>query len=281
MSYINDALHKVQKEQESPYAAYKDVVSAKSRKSGVAKKLFLAIGLLIIIVCGAAGAAMLFRTDFRHKSPVAVSAPSPVILTADLPQVIAETDNREKLDQLSPASSPLGAPLTAPSEKASLYANTPLAGSSKREQTAANSGNKLTKAASVDDPASLFAQALQKQRAGNLLAAKELYREVIKKEPHNIQALNNLGVVYIKLNRYKWAIVRLNDAIKIKHNYADAHYNLACLYAQKNDTKQSLFYLKNAIDFNPEARHWAAKDEDFQKIAALPQFKKIMQSRDE
>ncbi len=87
-------------------------------------------------------------------------------------------------------------------------------------------------------------------------------------------------MVYLKLKSTNRPIIRFNEALNIKHNYVDAHYNLACLYAQKNDTKQSLFYLKNAIDFNPEVRQWAAQDDDLKNLADLPEFKKIMQARD-
>ena len=48
--------------------------------------------------------------------------------------------------------------------------------------------------------------------------------------------------------RYKRAIMRFKDAIKIKHDYSDAHYNLACVYAKKNNTDRSLLYLKNAVE---------------------------------
>ena len=130
------------------------------------------------------------------------------------------------------------------------------------------------------DPESLYAQALQKHREGRLEEAGKLYRQVLKKNPRHLQALNNLGVVHLKLKKYRRAIIRFNDALEIKHNYVDAHYNLACLYAQKNDTKQSLFYLKNAMDINPEVREWAIGDNDLKNLADLPEFNKILQTRD-
>jgi tetratricopeptide (TPR) repeat protein len=79
--------------------------------------------------------------------------------------------------------------------------------------------------------------------------------------------------------RYKRAIMRFNDAINIKHNYPDAHYNLACLYAQKNDAARSLLYLKNAIRYNPEVRHWAENDGDLKTLADLPEFKKLLEKQ--
>jgi hypothetical protein len=50
---------------------------------------------------------------------------------------------------------------------------------------------------------------------------------------------------------------------------------MACLYAQKNDAVRSLFYLKNAIEFNPEVRKWAKNDGDLKDLTDLPAFKKL------
>ena len=123
----------------------------------------------------------------------------------------------------------------------------------------------------------LFAQALKLQHEGKLKEAKRLYREVIKIDQNNVQAFNNLGVIHMSQKRYKWAIKRFNDAINVKHNYPDAHYNLACLYAQKNDAARSLLYLKNAVEFNPEVIKWAKDDADLQVLADLPAFKKLLE----
>jgi Tfp pilus assembly protein PilF len=91
-----------------------------------------------------------------------------------------------------------------------------------------------------------------------------------------VQALNNLGVIYMSQEKYRRAIVRFKDAIKIKHDYSDAHYNLACVYAKRNNTDRSLLYLKKAVAFNPEVIKWAKDDGDLQSLADLPEFKKLI-----
>ena len=48
MSYINDALRKVQKEKESRYAAYEHIVSASGKKLEPSKKWLSIIGILIV-----------------------------------------------------------------------------------------------------------------------------------------------------------------------------------------------------------------------------------------
>jgi tetratricopeptide (TPR) repeat protein len=87
-------------------------------------------------------------------------------------------------------------------------------------------------------------------------------------------------VIYMSQRNYKKAITCFHDALNIKHDYVDAHYNLACLYAQKKDTQQSLFYLKNAIEFSPQARQWAKSDSDLKVLADLPEFKNLVEKRE-
>jgi tetratricopeptide (TPR) repeat protein len=131
----------------------------------------------------------------------------------------------------------------------------------------------------IAESKTLFAQALERQREGKLEEAKKLYRKVVEIDQYNVQAFNNLGVIYMGEKNYKRAIMRFNNALDIKHDYVDAHYNLACLYAQKNDVPQSLFYLKNAIEFNPEVKKWAKNDGDLKALANLPEFKNLMEKQ--
>jgi len=261
MSYINDALHKIQKEKESSYALYGDVVSSAGKKPDAGNKRVLAAGLIAVFFIAAGLAAWRYWSHDPETPGVVKLVQGPVVAVAEV-----------------------AAPLPAKVSKTPATDKNLLAEEKSKKKNAVMAENTMKQDASSqpasDDGESLFAQALQKQRDGKLAEAKELYKKVIRKDPRHFQALNNLGVVYLKLKTYKWAIVRLKDAINVKHNYVDAHYNLACLYAQKNDTPQSLFYLKNAVNFNPEVRQWAAQDDDLKNLADLPEFNKIVQAGD-
>lgn len=285
MSYINDALNKVQKEKESPYDSYGDIVSAEVDKPELGKKWSSVIGLLVIFLFAAGFVAFLYWPDVRETPRAVKLVPSPDILAA---QPVQSTSPVNALHPPAPQpalSTEVAAPLPAKIAEATHSGKALTAEMKEKKQNAIRPDNKIKPEAprlqALAETESLYVHALQKQREGRLEEARELYKKVIQKEPRRIQALNNLGVVHLKLKEYKWAIIRLNDALDIEHNYVDAHYNLACLYAQKNDTKQSLFYLKNAMDYNPEARIWAAKDEDLKNLADLPEFHKILQVWDE
>jgi tetratricopeptide (TPR) repeat protein len=248
MSYINDALRKAQKDKQSRYAAYGNIVSTSGKKLDRSKKWLPIIGLSIVFL---AGIIVLLYWPEDKKVPVQrISAPPVASAVMNVvpakPQIVKGTIADKK-------------------NKAAL----------KKETASLEIKVKPVNA----DSGTIYEQALQRQHEGKLKEAKKLYKKVVKLNPRNVQALNNLGVIYMNQKTYKWAIIRFNDAIKIKHDYTDAHYNLACLYAQKNDVSRSLLYLKNAIRYNPEAIKWAKDDGDLKALADLPEFKKLLEKQ--
>jgi tetratricopeptide (TPR) repeat protein len=247
MSYINDALIKAQKEKKSSYAVYEPILSDSGKKvNGPRKKLFLT-GIFFILMAG-----IVVLLNWSGEKRASARKPLNVAQVQSIapagPQVVEGTavDNKNKTE--------LKTKIVSTKIKTEIKVRPEIA-----------------------DAETLYAQAIKKQQEGHLEEAKSLYKKVIKIDPRNIQALNNLGVIYMKKKSYKWAIIRLNDAIKVKHNYPDAHYNLACLYAQKDDANRSLSYLKDAIRLNPQVKNWAASDSDLKVLTDLPEFKKLLE----
>jgi len=242
MSYINDALQKAQKDKKSPYAAYETIVAVSGKKMNLSRKWKHIAGILIVVFC----AVVLFSL-LQHPEDKKIPAKTLTVLNEQL-----------------------AVPLNKPVPEASPAEN-------KKEPSLLTKGvePESKTAPEIADAKKIYARALQKHQEGKLEEAKELYKKVVKLDPRNIEALNNLGVVYMNKKVYKWAIIRLNDALKIKSDYPDAHYNLACIYAQNKDVNRSLSYLKNAIKYNPQARQWAREDKDLKVLADLPEFKKM------
>ncbi len=248
MSYINDALRKAQKDKKTDYPLYEAMVSAPEKKERRTRKGFVAAGIVMLFLWVAVGIALLYEPA-EKKAPVRVdlSTAKEVIVTPAVPQPVAEMTGLE------------GTKETASEAKAAP--------------------NDIKEGQGKSDPQALYAQAVRTYREGNLQEAKKLYKDVIRIDPKNVQALNNLGVVYMDLNVYKWAVIRLNDALKIKYDYPEAHYNLACLYARQHEKEKSLAHLKNAIGFDPHAKAWARNDKDFSAYADLPEFKKLLEKK--
>ena len=265
MSYINDALRKAQKDKESGYAAYGNIVSTSGKNPDRSKKWLSITGILIVFFW-ATGIIFLMYWTADTRIPAKRISASP--LTA---KVLAQ---KTSAPPVAPAA------VNAVSTKPQVVKETTADKKNKpglNRETASSSTTKVKP--EIAEAKAIFAQALDRQHEGKLEEAKRLYREVVKIDKDNVQAFNNLGVIHMSQKKYKWAIKRFNDAINVKHDYPDAHYNLACLYAQQNDASRSLFYLKNAIEFNPEVRKWAKNDGDLKALANLPEFKKLLEKQ--
>lgn len=288
MSYINEALHKVQKEKESPYASYGEIVLAADKKPDPMRMRFSAIGLLVVFCYAAGMIVFLYWPEINQKPRAGTMVQVPVVVTVPPLQNVTiqgapPAGVPEPVASGSAVVAEVAVPIPVSIEKKSTVNTLPVAGKEKKQNVTIPAGGMTQKTSSKTtrtDTIILYAQALQKQNEGKLEEAKALYEKVIKENPRHVSALNNLGVIFMRQNMNKQAIINFNKALHVRHNYVDAHYNLACLYAQSNDAKKSLFNLKNAIDLNPEVRQWSARDDDLKNIADLPEFKKIIQERD-
>ena len=184
MSYINDALLKAQKDKKSPYAAYETILSTSGKKIKRPRKRLFLTGILILFFWIAGIIVLLYwhgEKKIPALQPLRVSHVQSVVPAK--PHIVKKeiTDNKNE-----------------------TVLNT------KTVFTKINTGQ------AIADSKILYAQAIKKQQEGNLEEAKSLYKKVIKIDPRNIQALNNLGVIYMNKKSYKWAIIRLNDATQGK-----------------------------------------------------------------
>jgi tetratricopeptide (TPR) repeat protein len=250
MSYINDALRKVQKDKDSRYASYEHIVSVTGKDSKRTRK-WQPISVVPAVIFIAAGIIALIYFSTGRNIPIQKISAPPVAA----PVVARHEPDKSAKVEIEPQKT------TAPVEIKHEF--------DKSVETKKD----------IRKSDSLFAQAMKLQREGKFSKAQILYRKAIKLNPDNIQALNNLGVTYISQKRYKRAIARFNDVLKINPDYTDAHYNLACVYAKKNNSDRSLLHLKDAIDLNPEVKKWADTDSDLKAMSELPSYKKLMERR--
>jgi tetratricopeptide (TPR) repeat protein len=125
------------------------------------------------------------------------------------------------------------------------------------------------------DAPALYQEALAAQRNKKMAVAEWLYRRVLAIDARHVEAMNNLGVLYLAQGKQDQALDMFNQAISLKADYADPYYNLSCLFAQQKDTDRSLQYLKSAIAVNGDVLHWAKDDRDLKDITASEAFKKL------
>jgi tetratricopeptide (TPR) repeat protein len=76
----------------------------------------------------------------------------------------------------------------------------------------------------------LFASAVRAQQAGDFATAESEYRKLLAVEPRNVEALANLGVVYVNLGRYDDAVASYKQALEISYLNTPIRMNLGLAY---------------------------------------------------
>jgi tetratricopeptide (TPR) repeat protein len=90
----------------------------------------------------------------------------------------------------------------------------------------------LTQAAGVDDYAARVAQAQALVKQGEDAAAAKIYEDLIKQEPGQPQAYNNLAAIKARHGEYKQAQALLERALRSNPVYATVYENLSAIYVE-------------------------------------------------
>ncbi len=122
----------------------------------------------------------------------------------------------------------------------------------------------------------LFERGRAFYKRGRVKDSKRLYKRALKLDPGNVDALNDLGVIYIHDKDYSEARGVFERAIRLRPKNVDAYYNLACLYSIMGDISQSLTQLKKAVSLNQDVKGWAKMDSDLEGVRGTPEFEAIM-----
>jgi tetratricopeptide (TPR) repeat protein len=107
----------------------------------------------------------------------------------------------------------------------------------------------------------------------------DFYSKVIKDYPsfhHLALVYNNLGASQIRLQKFTEAIVSLDQALKLKPDYAIAYYNKACIYSLLRDKEKMVDCLKMAIALDRNLKATALKDTDFNYYSQDSEFKEVL-----
>lgn len=241
MSYIHEALKKAQVERDLGKGPDSGIPAPNRKKSffTVKRTLFLTASLLMVLLAFAG------YSWWDHSS---------------LPESIESggqrtEDRRQKTDDRGP-SSVIRHPSSEPG---------PASAKRKPEENRENLAESYQKARAF-------------HREGRLPDAGIWYEKVISMDPGHVEALNNRGVLHLHNKNYSAARKCFEKAIRLKPDYVDPYYNLACVSAARGRVKQGLRYLGKAISMAPGVKGWAQKDPDLDPLRASPRFKEIVMS---
>ena len=134
---------------------------------------------------------------------------------------------------------------------------------------------------SREDIAVSYQKARAFHREGRLPDAGIWYEKVISMDPGHVEALNNRGVLHLHKKNYTAARKCFEKAIRLKPDYVDPYYNLACVSAARGQVQQGLRYLGKAISMDPGVKGWAQKDPDLDPLRGSPRFREVVVGKDE
>ncbi len=130
-------------------------------------------------------------------------------------------------------------------------------------------------------------------KAGQLINEKKykeslsLLLEANEKEPENLFILNDLAANYLLLNTAEPDTTFLNKAeyyalkaFSIEPEDEGIHYNLSCVYSQKNNIEKSLYHLEKSLEFGFINYSWMMEDRDLVNMRESVDLEKIIAKYD-
>ncbi len=99
---------------------------------------------------------------------------------------------------------------------------------------------------------SLLQNAMNLRRAGRLADAARIYEGLLRDQPGNFEALHALGIVRYQTGQIEEAERLIGEAISIKSDAHDAHYNRACLLQKLSRPEDALAAFDRAVSLKPD-----------------------------
>lgn len=103
-----------------------------------------------------------------------------------------------------------------------------------------------------------------------------IYRAATIRQPHNVEALAELGHIYTRLGRYQ-------DGLEVDHKLVEhepldptVRYNLACSQALLGMHDEACSTLETALDLGYTDLHFLTEDEDLRSLRGFPRFEEIL-----
>ncbi len=275
MSYINEALRKAQRERENSYERFRGVIApchdslARSRNRRLA--FAAAVALILLIPTGVFVAVYVLQQPPSVKE--GIPAPTAKETPAAFQSAVSSAAKQTAPEAVHAGAVPAGAKAVIPKREARAAVS--VGGKPGRSGEAASVGG----GSFPREPGLWYKDALSAQRSGKPREAEALYKKVLSLDPGQVRALNNLGIIYMERKNSPQAIAFFNKAIVLKKDYVDPYYNLACLYARKNEIGESLLYMKVAAAIDGNVINWAQQDADMKTVVASPEFKNMMKEQ--
>ncbi len=118
-------------------------------------------------------------------------------------------------------------------------------------------------------------QATTEEYLGNLPAAIQLYQSYLKDCSYNYQVLYRLGLLNGQLRQWNTAKRYLEECLKLKLDYAEAHHNLGWILLHIKTVDGQIQYVRPLLEFYKKAIYLYQQE---QKIQLVEQIKEAFKS---
>lgn len=100
-----------------------------------------------------------------------------------------------------------------------------------------------------------------------------IYNEIIKLNPQNVEALTYKADVLLELNEPRWALTLCDEAIAIDKNYGLSYWQRACALVQIGLIEEGLRNIKIAVRISPTLRAELMHEANFDLVHDNEEFK--------
>ncbi|MDP2156823.1 MAG: sulfotransferase [Nitrospirota bacterium] len=94
--------------------------------------------------------------------------------------------------------------------------------------------------------------AVEHHHAGRLQDAESIYKQVLKADPNNVDALHLLGVIAYQVNKFDIALEYIQRAISLRNNVPAMHNNLGMVYYKQYLFRQAEDCFRTALTMTPD-----------------------------
>lgn len=93
--------------------------------------------------------------------------------------------------------------------------------------------------------------ALQHHRAGRIIEAEQLYRQILVEHPENAEVWHLLGLIAHQNRRLEDAIAHYRQVLKLNPSHYDAYNTLAVAFHEQGQVDEAIPYYEKGLSINP------------------------------
>ncbi|WP_222434493.1 tetratricopeptide repeat protein [Vibrio metschnikovii] len=104
----------------------------------------------------------------------------------------------------------------------------------------------------------------------------EVYDEILKIRPGDLEALTYKADAVMEMQEYHWAMSLCNRVLELDDDNGPALYQRACAYARLGADEQALEDIQRAIEISPSMRDLILEEPDFESLYSNKNFNALI-----